>query len=90
MAATTAATAPLSGRLVAAGRGRWALRFAAGTAIAAGAAVLVTLTAATPVAELAVVYVVFGVGFGFVEPAPSPTPPCQACARAGLTWRCWR
>ena len=88
MAATTAATAPLSGRLVAAGRGRWALVIA-GTAIAAGAAVLVTLTAATPVAELAVVYVVFGVGFGFVNPPISNTamsgmPRAQAGVAASV------
>ena len=88
MAATTAATAPLSGRLVAAGRGRWAL-VTAGTAIAAGAAVLVTLTAATPVAELAVVYVVFGVGFGFVNPPISNTamsgmPRAQAGVAASV------
>ena len=88
MAATTAATAPLSGRLVAAGRGRWAL-VTAGTAIAAGAAVLTTLTATTPVAELAVVYVVFGVGFGLVNPPISNTamsgmPAAQAGVAASV------
>ena len=74
--------------LVAAGRGRWAL-LTAGTAIAAGAAVLVTLTAATPVAELTVVYVVFGVGFGFVNPPISNTamsgmPRAQAGVAASV------
>ena len=68
MAATTAAAAPLSGRLVAAGRGRWALALA-GAAIVAGAGTLMTLSAATPVAGLVAVYVVFGIGFGLVNPA---------------------
>jgi MFS family permease len=88
MAVTTAATAPLSGRLVAAGRGRWALVIA-GTAIAAGAGALVTVSPATPVALLAVVYVVFGVGFGVVNPPISNTaitgmPAAQAGVAASV------
>ena len=88
MAATTAAAAPLSGRLVAAGRGRWALVIA-GTAIAAGAGALVTVSPATPVALLAVAYVVFGVGFGVVNPPISNTaitgmPAAQAGVAASV------
>ncbi len=88
MAATTAAAAPLSGRLVAAGRGRWALVIA-GTAIAAGAGALVTLSPATPVAGLVAVYVVFGLGFGLVNPPISNTavsgmPAAQAGVAASV------
>ena len=48
-----------------------------------------TLTAATPVAELAVVYAVFGIGFGFVNPPISNTavsgmPPAQAGVAASI------
>ena len=52
MAAAIGLTARLSGRLVAAGRARWSLVIA-GVAITAGSAVLMTVTAATPIAELA-------------------------------------
>jgi EmrB/QacA subfamily drug resistance transporter len=88
MAAAMAASAPLSGRLVAAGRPRRALVIA-GAAITLGSGILMTLTAATPVAELAVVYVVFGIGFGFVNPPISNTavsgmPPAQAGVAASI------
>jgi len=92
MAATNALTARLSGRLVAAGRARWALVIA-GVAITAGSAVLITSTAATPIAVLIVVYVVFGVGFGFVNPPISTTavsgmPPAQAGVAASIASTC--
>jgi EmrB/QacA subfamily drug resistance transporter len=88
MAATLAASAPLSGRLVAAGLPRRALVIA-GVAIMLGSGVLMTLTAATPVAELAAVYVVFGIGFGLVNPPISNTavsgmPPAQAGVAASV------
>lgn len=88
MAATTAAAAPLSGRLVAAGRGRWALALA-GAAIVAGAGTLMTLSATTPVAGLIAVYVVFGIGFGLVNPPISNTavsgmPAAQAGVAASV------
>ena len=88
MAAATATASPLSGRLVAAGRGRWALVLA-GTAIAAAAGVLITLSPATPVAELVVVYAVFGIGFGLVNPPISNTavsgmPAAQAGVAASV------
>ena len=86
MAAATVIASPLSGRLVAAGRGRWAL-VGGGTAIAAAA--LITLSPATPVAELAVVYAVFGIGFGLVNPPISNTavsgmPAAQAGVAASV------
>ncbi len=79
----------LGGGLVSAtGRGRWALVIA-GTAIAAGAGALVTVSPATPVALLAVAYVVFGVGFGVVNPPISNTaitgmPAAQAGVAASV------
>ncbi len=92
MAATNVVTARLSGRLVAAGRPRWALVIA-GVAIAAGAGVLMTVSAATPIAELVVVYVVFGIGFGFVNPPISNTavsgmPAAQAGVAASIASTC--
>jgi MFS family permease len=88
MAAALAASAPLSGRLVAAGLPRRALLIA-GAAIALGSGVLMTLSTATPVAELAVIYVVFGIGFGFVNPPISNTavsgmPPGQSGVAASV------
>jgi EmrB/QacA subfamily drug resistance transporter len=88
MAATLAASAPLSGRLVAAGLPGRALLIA-GAAIALGSGILLTLSATTPVAELAAVYVVFGIGFGFVNPPISNTavsgmPPAQTGVAASV------
>jgi MFS family permease len=82
----------MSGRLVAAGRARWALVIA-GVALAAGSAVLTTVSAATPIAVLVVVYVVFGIGFGFVNPPISNTavsgmPPAQAGVAASIASTC--
>ncbi len=92
MAATTVVTARMSGRLVAAGRARWALVIA-GVALIAGSAVLTTVSATTPIAELIAVYVVFGIGFGFVNPPISNTavsgmPPAQAGVAASIASTC--
>ena len=92
MAATNVVTARLSGRLVAAGRARWALVIA-GVAIAAGSAVLLTVSASTPIAELIVVYIAFGIGFGFVNPPISNTavsgmPTAQAGVAASIASTC--
>ena len=92
MAATTVVTARMSGRLVAAGRARWALVIA-GAAVIAGSAVLTTVSATTPIAVLVVVYVVFGIGFGFVNPPISNTavsgmPPAQAGVAASIASTC--
>jgi EmrB/QacA subfamily drug resistance transporter len=92
MAATNAVTARLSGRLVAAGRARWALVIA-GLALTLGSAVLITVTATAPIAELVAVYVVFGIGFGFVNPPISNTavsgmPPAQAGVAASIASTC--
>src|SRR6202034_1993462 len=90
MAATHVVTARLSGRLVGAGRGRWPT---AGVAIPAAAAVLVTVSAPAPIAEIVAVYIVFGIGFGFVNPPISNTavsgmPPAQAGVAASIASTC--
>ena len=92
MAATNAVTARLSGRLVGAGRARWSLAIA-GVAITAGSAVLITVGASAPIAELVAVYIVFGTGFGFVNPPISNTavsgmPPAQAGVAASIASTC--
>src|SRR5580692_11417347 len=92
MAAAIGLTARLSGRLVAAGRARWALVIA-GVAITAGSAVLTTVSATTPIAELVAVYFVFGIGFGFFNPPISNTavsgmPPAQAGVAASIASTC--
>ena len=92
MAATNAASARLSGRMVAAGHPRWALLIA-GLAITIGAGVLMTVSTATPIAELIVVYVVFGLGFGFVNPPISNTavsgmPAAQSGVAASIASTC--
>jgi predicted MFS family arabinose efflux permease len=92
MAATNAASARLSGRMVAAGHPRWALLIA-GLAITIGAGVLMTVSTATPIAELIVVYVVFGLGFGFVNPPISTTavsgmPAAQSGVAASIASTC--
>jgi DNA-binding MarR family transcriptional regulator len=61
----------------------------AGAAITLGSGILMTLTAASPVAELAVLYAVFGIGFGFLNPPISHTavsgmPPAQAGVAASI------
>jgi len=57
---------PLSGRLVGAGRARFAL-VAAGTAMAAGALLLTTLAQNTPLLYLLSAYGIFGAGLGMVN-----------------------
>jgi MFS family permease len=92
MAATIGVTARVSGRLVGAGRARWSLVIA-GLAITTAAAVLVTVSATAPLGELIVVYVVFGIGFGFVNPPISTTavagmPPAQSGVAASIASTC--
>jgi EmrB/QacA subfamily drug resistance transporter len=92
MAAAIGVTARVSGRLVGAGRARWSLVIA-GLAITTAAAVLVTVSATAPLGELIVVYVVFGIGFGFVNPPISTTavagmPPAQSGVAASIASTC--
>ena len=58
--------APLSGRLVGAGRARVAL-IGAGIGLAVGAAGLTRITAGTPIPYLLLCYIVFAIGFGLVN-----------------------
>ncbi len=82
MAATTAIVGPLTGRAV----GRFGTRpslVLGGAAIAVSAVILTTVTPQTSVGTLMVAYVVFGVGFGSVNPpitntAVSGMPAAQA------------
>ena len=66
MAVMTLVFAPLSGRLVGAGRARLAL-IGAGTAMTLGAAGLTVMTVSTPIGYLIGCYVVFAIGFGLVN-----------------------
>ncbi|MEU9408225.1 MFS transporter [Streptomyces sp. NPDC048281] len=72
MAAGQAVAATASGRLVAARRNRLALALG-GALLAAGAFLLVALTAHTAIACLLVAYAVFGLGAGMVSPPVSHT-----------------
>jgi Na+/melibiose symporter-like transporter len=75
---------PVSGRLVAAGRTRFAL-VASGIAIAVGASLLTRLSRETPTAYLAFAYVVFGVGLGTVNaPITNAAVSGMPRTRAGL------
>jgi predicted MFS family arabinose efflux permease len=75
---------PLSGRLVAAGRARFAL-VASGIAIAVGAALLSGLSRETEISYLALAYVVFGAGLGTVNaPITNAAVSGMPRARAGL------
>jgi EmrB/QacA subfamily drug resistance transporter len=81
--------APLSGRLVGAGRARVAL-VVAGVAIAIGALLLTALAPGTSIAYLIVAYGIFGVGVGIVNPpitntAVSGMPRSQAALAAAVT-----
>ena len=58
--------APLSGRLVGAGKARWAL-VGAGTTIAAAAAVMTQASLTTSLAIVGVAYGLFGIGLGLVN-----------------------
>jgi MFS family permease len=81
--------APLSGRLVAAGRVRVAL-VVAGAAMAIGALLLTALAPGTSIAYLVVAYGIFGVGLGTVNApitntAVSGMPRSQAALAAAVT-----
>jgi predicted MFS family arabinose efflux permease len=80
---------PLSGRLVAAGRARFAL-VTAGCAMTASALLLTNLRADTPIVRLVVAYAVFGVGLGLVNApitnaAVSGMPRAQAGTASAVT-----
>jgi EmrB/QacA subfamily drug resistance transporter len=88
MAAAALACSPLSARLLG-NRGPRVPLLIAGSCMVASAAVLTTLTASTPLALLLVVYGVFGIGFGFVNPpitftAVSGMPNSQAGVAAAV------
>jgi EmrB/QacA subfamily drug resistance transporter len=88
MAAVTAITGPLSGRLVARRGSRLSL-LAAGGFITLSALLLELVTPTSPVLFLGVVYAVFGLGFGMVNPpitntAVSGMPRAQAGVAAAV------
>jgi EmrB/QacA subfamily drug resistance transporter len=95
IAAMTLIFAPLSGRLVGAGRGRVSL-LAGGLGIALAGLILAdagtgsaTAGAGTSTAVLLMAYLVFGVGFGIVNPPITDTavagmPPAQAGVAAAV------
>lgn len=71
---------PLSGRLVGAGRARFAV-VTAGIALAIGAAITVQLEATTPLRTLVVAYAIFGIGLGMVN-APITNAAVSGMPRA--------
>jgi predicted MFS family arabinose efflux permease len=80
MALMTVIAAPLSGRIV----GRRGPRIplaVAGMAMLAGAALLITIDAHTPLDRLLAAYVLFGLGFGFVN-APITNAAVSGMPRA--------
>jgi EmrB/QacA subfamily drug resistance transporter len=77
MAAATAIASPFSGRVTARHGPRPAL-VAAGTLTAASAAILTSLTPATPLPVLLIAYALFGIGFGLAN------TPITAVATAAL------
>jgi EmrB/QacA subfamily drug resistance transporter len=88
MAGMTLIVAPLSGRLVGRVGARPSL-VVGGLGIAAGGAMLTAITATTSIAWLLVAYVLFGAGFGSVNPpitntAISGMPPAQAGVAAAV------
>jgi EmrB/QacA subfamily drug resistance transporter len=88
MAAMTIVASPISGWLVGRSGARASL-VVAGTALTAGSLMLTGLTVSTPVGWLLAAYLVFGVGFGFVNPpitntAVSGMPPSQAGVAAAV------
>jgi MFS family permease len=88
MAVAALACSPLSGRAVG-GRGPRLPLFVAGGCMMGVAIVLTTLTRSTPLALLLVLYAVFGVGFGSVNPpitftAVSGMPNNQAGVAAAV------
>lgn len=88
MAAMAFVMAPLSGRIV----GRYGARpplVLGGIGLAAGSALLTQLTPTTPTNSLLAAYLVFGLGFGMVNPpitnaAVSGMPPDQAGVAAAV------
>jgi EmrB/QacA subfamily drug resistance transporter len=75
---------PLSGRLVAAGRVRWAL-VAAGCAIALGAFLLTDLRVDTAMPHVVAAYVLLGIGLGMVNaPITNTAVSGMPIAQAGL------
>lgn len=88
MAVMTMIFAPLSGRLVAAGRARLAL-IGAGAFMTLGAGALTVMNASTPLPFLMACYIVFAIGFGLVNPpitntAVSGMPTSQAGVAAAV------
>jgi EmrB/QacA subfamily drug resistance transporter len=88
MAAAALACSPLSARLLGS-RGARIPLLIAGSCMVASALVLTTLSASTPLLLLLVVYGVFGIGFGFVNPpitftAVSGMPNSQAGVAAAV------
>ena len=88
MAVAALACSPLSARLLG-NRGARIPLTIAGSCMVASAVVLTTLTASTPLLLLLVVYGVFGIGFGFVNPpitftAVSGMPNSQAGVAAAV------
>ncbi|WP_037574235.1 MFS transporter [Phaeacidiphilus oryzae] len=88
MALMTLFFAPLSGRLVG-GRGPRLPLLLAAAAIGVSALILTTVSATTPLAVLIVAYVLFGIGFGFVNApitntAVSGMPRSQAGVAAAV------
>ena len=80
MAAMTMLLPPISGRIVGRHGARIPLAIA-GTMLCAGCLMLVRLTAATPFSWLFAAYVVFGIGFGFVN-APITNAAVSGMPRA--------
>jgi EmrB/QacA subfamily drug resistance transporter len=88
MAAVTAVVSPLSGRIVGR-RGPRVPLVIAGVALVVASLMLTTIDAATPVGWLFAAYVVFGLGFGFVNApvtnaAVSGMPRAQAGVAAAV------
>ncbi len=88
MAAVTLVIAPLSGRLVG-NRGSRPSLVAGSLGLILSAAILTQLSPTTPYAVLVAAYVVFGLGFGFINPpitntAVSGMPPSQAGVAAAV------
>jgi EmrB/QacA subfamily drug resistance transporter len=80
MAAMTMVMAPIAGRLVGRGGSRVPL-FIAGVALTASCVILAQLSATTPFTWLFTSYVVFGIGFGFVN-APITNAAVSGMPRA--------
>jgi MFS family permease len=88
MAAMTVVFAPLSGRLVGR-RGPRAPLLAGACAVIVSALLLTGLTPTTSIAHLLIAYLIFGVGFGLINPPITNTaiagmPPSQAGVAASV------